>query len=227
MAPTSSCILIVGGGPAGATAAYWLAKAGYEVLVVERASEKFAYGQGIDITGPAVDLVKKMGLYETIQAQTTGEAGFAIVDDEANTVAQFDAGSGASLTQDIEIMRGDLTMILAEAANASDKVTFRYGSTITSIQQEATHVSVVLKDQSGEHSEDFAAVIGADGLNSKVRRLVFTDHASANSYIGTEQYCGYFSMDATPDDLPNSRLQHAPRRRTILIRPTSIDSTLR
>ncbi|KAK4997214.1 hypothetical protein LTR66_003332 [Elasticomyces elasticus] len=225
MAATTRHILVVGGGPAGATAAFWLAKAGFEVTVAERSSDKFAYGQGIDLTGPAVPIVEKMGLYETIKSRTTGEKGFAIVDDNSDTIAHFGAGAGATLTQEIEIMRGDLTRILADAANASDKVHYRYGCTVSEIRQSETHVTVLLTDSENGKTENFAAVIGADGLNSKVRRLVFDCQTTKDCYIGSDQYCAYFSIAGEPDDVPNSRLQHAPGRRTILIRPTKLDST--
>src|ERR1700712_2034816 len=74
-------VLIVGGGPAGATAAFFLAKAGFHCTVAERSTDKFAYGQGIDITGPAIKIVQKMGVYDMIKSKVTGEAGFAFLDD--------------------------------------------------------------------------------------------------------------------------------------------------
>lgn len=221
MATTSRRVLVVGGGPAGATSAFWLAKAGFEVTVAERSSEKFVYGQGIDITGPAVGIVQKMGLYETIKNMTTGEGGFAILDDQSNIIAQVGAGEGASLTQDIEIMRGDLTRLLADAADASEKVMYRYGCTITEIQQTEDEVTVLLSDDPDNKPEKFLAVVGADGLNSKTRRLIFEPEVTEGSYKNLEQYCAFFSLEGQPEDIPYSRLQHAPGRRAILIRPVN------
>lgn len=219
MATTPRRILVVGGGPAGATSAFWLAKAGFEVTVAERSSDKFVYGQGIDITGPAVDIVKKMGLYDTIKKMTTGEGGFAILDDNSNIIARLGAGEGLSLTQDIEIMRGDLTRLLADAADDSDNVTYRYGCTITEIHQTADGVTVRLSGNLDDKPEHFAAVVGADGLNSKTRRLLFDRNVIEDAYKGLEQWCAFFSIKALPEDVPWSRLQHAPGRRAILIRP--------
>jgi hypothetical protein len=85
-------ILVVGGGPAGSTTAFFLAKAGFRVTVIER-STIAPYGQGIDITGPAVDIVKKMGLLEKIKASTTGESGFAMLDDAGKEIGSVGTNS--------------------------------------------------------------------------------------------------------------------------------------
>lgn len=225
MAPISHRILVAGGGPAGATAAFWLAKAGFEVIVAERSSEKFTYGQGIDITGPAIPIVQKMGLYGEIRSKTTGEGGFAICDDNSNIIAQVGTGGGVTLTQDIEIMRGDLTKILADAASASDRVTYRYGCNVSEIRQSEGHVSVVLSDRGDGRAEDFSAIVGADGLRSRVRQMILDRDTTKSCCKGVDQYCAYFSMKGEPEDVPNSRLQHAPGRRAILIRPVKVDTS--
>ena len=226
MARTSRSILVVGGGPAGATCAFWLAKGGSEVTVVERSTEKFTYGQGIDITGPAVQIVQRMGIYGAILSKTTGEGGFAILDDSGNTIARVGAGEGATLTQEIEVMRGDLTKLLAEAADASDKVTYRYGCTVSEIRQSEQHVTAVLSDNNGK-AEDFVAIIGADGLRSKTRQMILDRDIVANCYKSLDQYCSFFSFKGQPEDAPDSRVQHAPGRRAILVRPVKVDSSER
>ncbi|KAK4994945.1 Monooxygenase ctb7, partial [Elasticomyces elasticus] len=68
-------ILVSGGGPAGSATAFWLAKAGFGVTVVERSTDK-PYGQGIDVQNAAVEVARRMGLLEIIKENTTGEAGF-------------------------------------------------------------------------------------------------------------------------------------------------------
>ena len=109
--PDKRKILIAGGGPAGAATAFWLAKAGFDVNIVERSTVD-PYGQGIDITDSAVDVVRKMGLLETIKANTTGESGFAMVDDEGENIGRVgmmpaeEGGGDASFfsaTNEIEV----------------------------------------------------------------------------------------------------------------------------
>ncbi|KAM0721992.1 hypothetical protein Q7P37_002918 [Cladosporium fusiforme] len=225
MIPTSERILIVGGGPAGATAAYFLALAGFSITVAERSTNKFTYGQGIDITGAAVQVTQKMNVYNEIISKTTKEAGFSILNDAAETIASFGTasdttGKGLSLTQEIEILRGDLTHILASKAQESDRVTYRYGCTITSIHQAANGTTATLSDTG--KPEDFSLIIGADGINSPTRHLAFPKNLTHESYKGLDQYTAFFSLPAAPEDTPNARLQHAANGLAVLIRPTSL-----
>jgi hypothetical protein len=72
-------------------------------------STRAPYGQGIDVTDGAVTVVKAMGLFETIKAQTTGETGFALLDDQAREIGRVgtnpadDKQAGFSPTQEIEV----------------------------------------------------------------------------------------------------------------------------
>lgn len=81
-------VLVSGGGPAGSATAFWLAKAGFDVTVVEQSTVK-PYGQGIDVQNAAVEVVRRMGLLETIVANTTGETGFALVDDDGKEIGSM------------------------------------------------------------------------------------------------------------------------------------------
>jgi 2-polyprenyl-6-methoxyphenol hydroxylase-like FAD-dependent oxidoreductase len=71
-------------------------------------------------------------------------------------------------------------------------------------------------------SETFSAVIGADGVASRVRKLAFDKAVNDNCYWQTDTYVAYFSMK-TDTHVSNSRLQHANKGRVIWMRP--IDKT--
>jgi len=87
MSSTTYRVLVVGGGPAGAVTGFWLAKAGFEVIIVERSSEsKAALGQGIDVTGPAIQVIQKMNLEQQIRSHTTREAGFTLTNDSGELI---------------------------------------------------------------------------------------------------------------------------------------------
>lgn len=214
-------MLVVGGGPAGSTTAFWLGKAGFEVLVAERNTGK-PYGQGLDITGSSLDVVRKMGLEREIRAGTTKEGGFALVDNKGEEIAAFRAPSGEGdatfVTQEIEIMRGELTSILATAAEALPNVAYRYGCGVSEIRQSELSATAVLSDSG--RAEEFAAIVGADGAMSKVWKLGFPSEAQQNCIKPVDAYIAYFSIPGDPAyDVPNSHLQHGDKGRAIWMRP--------
>jgi geranylgeranyl reductase family protein len=59
-------VLVVGGGPAGASTAYWLAEAGHDVLVVERKTFPRDKTCGDGLTPRAVKQLADMGLEDTV-----------------------------------------------------------------------------------------------------------------------------------------------------------------
>ncbi|PPJ51834.1 hypothetical protein CBER1_09769 [Cercospora berteroae] len=210
MAPIN--VLIIGGGIAGPVAAFWLAKAGHNVTIIERAPGLLKAGQGIDIEGPAREIVGKMGLLEQMKARATNEGGFAFADDDGKPIAAIAGG----LTQEIEIMRGDMCEVLCNAADQFENVSFRYKTKITELQQTDNQVEVFFDD--GAQCM-YDAVIGADGMRSRIRDLAFDEKTKANAFRARDHYCAYFSIPAEESDRPNSRWQHATRGRSILLRP--------
>ncbi|KAG9952016.1 oxidoreductase, partial [Aureobasidium melanogenum] len=219
-------ILIVGGGPAGASTAFWLAKAGFKVTIAERSTIP-PYGQGIDITDEAVDIVKKMGLWEKIKENTTGESGFALLDDAGKETGMVGTNpadqskSAFSPTNEIEIMRGTLTNIFMEAAKEQG-VEYRYGCTVSNIQQCTSSAIATLSDTN--QPEEYTAIIGADGVASRVRNLTFDKTTIENCFKQTDTYVAYFSMQVDPKhQITHSILQHANKGRVMWMRP--IDKT--
>ena len=67
-------IVINGVGIAGPTLAYWLRRAGHEVLLVERSPQLRSGGYAIDFWGVGYDIAEKMGLLPRIRrAGLSGE----------------------------------------------------------------------------------------------------------------------------------------------------------
>jgi 2-polyprenyl-6-methoxyphenol hydroxylase-like FAD-dependent oxidoreductase len=103
-------ILISGAGIAGSTTAYFLALAGFSVTVFERNPSLRILGQGVDMEGPAISIIQKMNLENTIRAKSTGEKGVAFVDEKNVTFATFDVGD----------RRSDIGEILRTGVGSSD-----------------------------------------------------------------------------------------------------------
>lgn len=86
-------VLIVGAGIAGPCLAYWLTKTStpFKITVLERSPSPRSTGQAVDIRGPAVKIIQRMGLEESILANNTTETGTCCVDTNGKVFAQFDA----------------------------------------------------------------------------------------------------------------------------------------
>ncbi|MER7078385.1 2-polyprenyl-6-methoxyphenol hydroxylase [Saccharopolyspora kobensis] len=163
-------VLIVGASIAGPALAHWLHRYGFSVTVVERAPQLRPGGQAVDVRGVGKEVVRRMGLDERIRAACTETNGVSYVDERNRERARMrsDAFGGDGMVAEIEILRGDLADVLHEATRHD--VEYRFGRTITGIEQ--TRDGMTASFTSGP-PESFDVVVGADGLHSGVRSLVF------------------------------------------------------
>ena len=97
-------ILICGGGCAGPALAFWLARGGHRVVVIERFPALRASGAQVDLRGQGIAAVQRMGLLDIVRSKLVDEAGVAFVDSEGNvkaTILANTSGQGAqSLTSE-------------------------------------------------------------------------------------------------------------------------------
>ena len=163
-------VLISGASIAGPTLAFWLARHGFQATVVERAPRLREGGNGVDVRGQAVEVAERMGIMPRVRAAATDVIGTSFVDSTNRSVARIDMqaiqrkyGSG-----EVEIMRGDLAAILHAATK--DDAEYVFGDSIRTLEQDDRRVTVTF-ERGG--TRRFDLVIGADGLHSAVRQLVF------------------------------------------------------
>ncbi|HEY7339718.1 MAG TPA: FAD-dependent monooxygenase [Ktedonobacterales bacterium] len=182
-------ILISGASVAGPALAYWLRRYGFNVTIVERASAPRSGGQAIDLRGTARTVVERMGVLEEIKRAHTGTHGMSVVNSAGKRLVSMGSdtmnGSGG-LIAEIEILRGDLVRIFHEATR--NDVEYLFDDSITSIRQDDAGAHVTSERGA---PRTFDLVIGADGLHSNVRRLVFGDEAQFTRDMGC--YVAIFS----------------------------------
>ncbi|WP_410618017.1 FAD-dependent oxidoreductase [Amycolatopsis sp. cmx-8-4] len=181
-------VLISGAGVAGATLAWFLARDGWTVTVVERAAGPRTGGQAVDVRGVALDVVDRMGLGERLRAKRTRMRGMSVVDgagQELYRSEEFTHSSGRLDSADFEILRDDAVAILHEVT--ADRVEYVFGDSITALTEDAHGVRVEF-----EHGgfRTFDLVVGADGLHSAVRRLAFGPEERFSTHLG--QYLAIF-----------------------------------
>jgi 2-polyprenyl-6-methoxyphenol hydroxylase-like FAD-dependent oxidoreductase len=171
-------ILICGGGIAGPACAHWLQKYGYSIVIVEKASGLRDGGQNVDIKGAGQYVLHKMGLAEDVEAKNTRERGVKFQDTSGRVFATFPRGAFAGLTEDVEILRGDLAHILH--SSVKDVCEYRFGTYVTALLDTAE--GMVASFNTGEE-EVFDVVIAADGLGSSTRAMVLAEETSFR-YLG-------------------------------------------
>jgi 2-polyprenyl-6-methoxyphenol hydroxylase-like FAD-dependent oxidoreductase len=211
-------VLITGVSVAGPAAAYWLAEAGFEVTVVERAPGLRDGGQNVDVRSTAREVVRRMGLEEAVRAQSTGEVGTRFVDEAGAVVAEFPVrGDGAAdgPTAELEILRGALARLLVDACPSS--VDWRYGDHVTAVAQDDEGVDVVF---AGGGRERFDLLVIAEGVGSPTRRLVFGE--PAERALG--MYVAYGTISREPHDDDWWRCLITGGARQITVRPDNVGS---
>jgi 2-polyprenyl-6-methoxyphenol hydroxylase-like FAD-dependent oxidoreductase len=190
-------ILITGASVAGPAAAFWLARAGHDVTVVEQAAELRPGGQNIDVRASGREVLQRMGLEDAVRARTTGEVGTRFYGEDGTIVSEFGVQDGEGHdgpTAELEILRGALSKILVDAC--PDDVTWRFGQSIVGVDDGVEGVDVELSDGT---SERYDLLVVAEGVGSHTRGLVFGDEPQEKP-LG--MYCSYGTIErsATDDD---------------------------
>ncbi len=186
-------ILISGASVAGPALAFWLHRYGFRPTVVERAPAVRPGGYAVDFRGASLRVLELMGLLSEVQRRQTSIGAITIVDRNNRKVASMPEGFTSG---ELEILRGDLAAIFYEATRETTEYIF--DDSIAGVEESETGVNVLFQ-RGGRRRFDL--IVGADGLHSNVRSIVFGDEASFVRYLGY-----YISIFTIPNYL---RLDHA------------------
>ncbi len=174
-------VLVTGASIAGPALAHWLRRRGGEVTVVEQAPGLRPGGQAVDARGVAKEVIRRMGLDAKVRAVCTDTAGAYTVDADGNVLetyrAEDDGGDG--YISEIEVLRGDFSPVLYD--DTADSVEYVFGDRIAQVTQDADGVDVTFA--SGDRRR-FHLVIGADGLHSALRGMVFGTREQFVRHLG-------------------------------------------
>jgi 2-polyprenyl-6-methoxyphenol hydroxylase-like FAD-dependent oxidoreductase len=240
-------VLVCGAGVAGPVFAYCLSRmckgaSDLSITIVERSPSARTTGQAVDIRGPAVKVLRHMGLEAEVKRHHTNEkgtclqrvllvllshtsAGFEVIDSNGKAIAVFGASgdeSRQSFSSEFEILRGQLARVFVDAAVQRPGVTVIYGEYISSISQPADGGAARVEFTNGKlPAADYDLVVGADGFMSHTRALMTGRSAKAHVHDMGGSYMAYFTIKSTPSDSPtNARAYTAPGPRSIMIRPS-------
>ncbi|GAB7052287.1 FAD-dependent monooxygenase [Catenuloplanes indicus] len=182
-------VLISGASIAGPAVAYWLARSGFEVTVVEKAGALRGGGYPIDIRGSALEVARRMGILPRLREAHVDVRRLTFFGDDGGRIASV---RPAAHGEDVEVRRGDLAESLY--ALVRDDVEFLFGDSIDTLGEPGD-----VTFRSGRQ-RSFDLVIGADGTHSRTREAVFGPEDRFHRYLG---YC--FAIFTTPNTWGLSR----------------------
>ncbi|HRP91072.1 MAG TPA: FAD-dependent monooxygenase [Edaphocola sp.] len=186
-------ILISGAGIAGTALAFWLKKFGFNPTIVEIAPKLREGGYAIDFWGAGFDVAEKMQILPELSKVDLKLSELTFVDKNNKR------RGGMNYQKIIKWMNGRaFTLLRSDLAktiyNHLDKdIEIIFGDKISKVEQSENEVSVTF--HSGK-TRSFDLVVGADGLHSNMRNLVFGDEAQF------EKYYGYYTASYT---IPNPK----------------------
>lgn len=210
--------LVTGASIAGLSTAFWLARSGWRVEVVEQFDEFRGGGQNVDIRGAAHEVVARMGLTQQVRRHNTTEEGTAYIGGRGQVLGGIPAAREQDgPTAELEILRGELARLVLDALPESAVV--RFGDRIESVEDRADDVHVGFR--SGADG-DYDVVVIAEGVRSRTRDLVFGDAVDKRP-LGLN--LAYGTIARTADDDRWWRWYTAPGRRGITLRPDDVGTT--
>lgn len=206
MAEKIKSVLISGASIAGLTMAYWMNRYNYKVTVVEIGPEPRRGGSPIDVRGEALDCAGRMGILDFLQKARLPTEGLKFMNEQNQVqgIMLVEEIGAIRPGDDIEIRRDDLVDILYK--NAGKGISYKFGNRITHIEQSIENVKVTFKDLT---TDIYDFVIGADGIHSGVRKLIFG--AEEQFKYSLNYYFSVFAVDGGLGEKNYAHMYNTPR----------------
>ncbi|MER5221718.1 FAD-dependent oxidoreductase [Streptomyces flaveus] len=189
-------ILVIGGGIAGTTTALALHKAGFDVSVYEAHPDSAEdIGAFLTLASNGMRALAQIDASAGVTAAGFPLTSMRVLDGAGTEVAQRPLGEADDPVLRFRCLRrGELNAALQAEAARRD-ISIRHGTSLASVQDDPDRVTAHFTDGSTTTGD---LLIGADGLNSTVRRTIAP--ASRPRYAGECVFYGY-TTSATPAEV--------------------------
>ena len=165
-------VLIVGGGSSGMSLAICLRRIGVQVDLIDQDPQWRPIGAGLSLNGASLAAFKRAGVLERMRVEGHFHAGLELYDLDGKLLHRaIPPPDPNGLPMGGGILRPVLHRILADATRSAG-AEIRLGVTIDSLRDEGS--GVLVRSTDGEERR-YELVVGADGLHSQVRELVFPE----------------------------------------------------
>ena len=186
-------VFVAGGGVGGMSLAICLGRLGWEVDLIDSDPQWRALGAGLSLNAATLQAFERVGVLEKLRARGHMHSAFELRAPSGALLHRVQPPPGAAaVPQGGGILRPVLHQILAEATQAAG-ARVRLGVNVLALEQQGGKVRTVCSDGV---EDTYDLVIGADGLHSGIRALVFPD-APAPTFTG--QGCWRAVFPRPPD----------------------------
>lgn len=156
-------VAVVGGAVGGAATALLLARAGAQVVLLERTERALPVGAGIALAENGMAVLAALGLRTAIEQRSMLIPELALTDAEGRTLlAAPEHQPHAQLRM---LRRSDLYAMLSDAVAREPRIEARYGTTVHSVVDR----ELMLETRARPEPLRADLIVGADGVHSRVR----------------------------------------------------------
>lgn len=164
-------VLVAGAGIGGLTAALALAGKGFKIIVAERAPRLEEAGAGLQLSPNASSVLISLGLLSSLETSAIAPDAVSVMSGpRGSELVRLPLDKSSPTAPYWVIHRADLQATLAAQANAHPLIELRLGCELENFATTTGGVVVNLRQGTTPQRETVAALIGADGLWSAVRR---------------------------------------------------------
>mgnify|MGYP001121128979 CR=1 FL=1 len=195
-----SPVLIAGAGVGGLTAAFSLARAGFEVALIERATRFEEIGAGLQLSPNASRILIELGLGPALARNATAPDRLVVHRlSRERPIGRMPMNARNPFGAPFWVtLRKDLQTALIDAARGEPRIAFRVGRTVETVSQQADGVVVEIATASGaRETMAGAALIGADGVWSRARAAV--GDAAKPAFSGFEAWRAVIPASDAPE----------------------------
>ncbi|MCK5829341.1 MAG: FAD-dependent monooxygenase [Methylococcales bacterium] len=174
-------ILISGAGIGSLTLAYFLKKEGFEPVIIEKSASLRDGGYMIDFFSSGIYVAEQMGIIDDLKRKDHHSCfvkQFTHKNKKSNTINLSNLRESLA-GKFFNFLRTDLIDVLYE--KVKNNVDIRYSTSIKRISETKSGVHIIFED--GKY-ENFDLLIGADGIHSNTRKLIYTESEVNQYYLG-------------------------------------------
>ncbi|HEU4366142.1 MAG TPA: geranylgeranyl reductase family protein, partial [Candidatus Krumholzibacteria bacterium] len=188
MKPRTCDVAVVGAGPAGAATALYAARAGLDVVLLDRQTFPRDKICGDAVARKSVGHLGDLGILDRVQTSVHEPVGRALLASPRGDAIEVDLSSPEEANPHLICRREILDNALVEAARARTAVL--EGARVTDVLRDGPRVTgIAFRTRAGAGEIRARAVVGADGFDSVVaRRLGLYRHDSARWCVATRGY---------------------------------------